>query len=384
LSLRAEVECNHALSMAQLGHIDAARKTVTDWLARTADDPATAIRCRLRLVQIATSALDAQSALEHALAAQTELISAQRSLPLLEAEALNQSGWALYLNGRNDEAVASYASALKIYAALERRQHPAALAALSNWATAAYAAGDLNRALTLQEEAHSLLVRGKVRANLPPSALLGHATVLAALGRGDRALQQVDRALQLAHESGSAADQIFAWVIQASIQRERGRLEHAERLLSAATAAAELAPDDARVATALRLGEIELALAQARLAPAQQLVGPLVELLEKRGLRTPLLANAMRLQAEILRRQGNQQAALLSARRALQVAREMQGRSSHSVFTGRAALQLGRAYQDGGDMSAARTAAQTAREHLSKTLGDDHPDTKAAQQLAAQ
>ncbi|MGZ5734153.1 MAG: serine/threonine-protein kinase, partial [Caldimonas sp.] len=88
LTLRADIECNHALTLSHVGKAEAARKILSSWLARGELDPASAAQCQLYLVQIAWSTNDAKSALENALGAQARLAKMARPPPLLEASML--------------------------------------------------------------------------------------------------------------------------------------------------------------------------------------------------------------------------------------------------------------------------------------------------------
>jgi hypothetical protein len=54
-----------------------------------------------------------------------------------------------------------------------------------------------------------------------------------------------------------------------------------------------------------------------------------------------------------------------------------------SVYRGRAYLALGRAERARGKNVEALSAFRSATKHLEKTLGTEHPESRAARQLAA-
>jgi eukaryotic-like serine/threonine-protein kinase len=71
------------------------------------------------------------------------------------------------------------------------------------------------------------------------------------------------------------------------------------------------------------------------------------------------------------------------AERALNLLNTVLGPKMFSIHRGRAYMLLARALQGQGKTDDARAAARTAAEHLQNILGPDHPDTQAAQRLAA-
>ena len=324
MSLRAEIECHHALSMARSGRADVARKTIEDWLARDDLIPASAARCQLSLVSVATTLFDAPTALEQALAVQARLRAGKPWLPLLEAESSSQLGWALYLNGRNAEAQVQYLAALKIYADLDRSAIPAALAIRDNWALAVRATGNLERARSIQEETRRMALRGQ-HIRISPVAILDYAATLAVLGEMDAASQQVDQALRIAEETDADAERTLALIAKAALSVERGDRDQAERLIEGAARAALSVPEDARVATALGMARARAFLLQGRLQDARETVSPIVRWLGQRGMRTPLSVDALCLHARILQQQGDGDGAARSARHALGIVRALQG-----------------------------------------------------------
>lgn len=378
LALRAEVECNHALTLFHIGNADAARKVLNSWLARGDLDPATAAQCQLYLVQIAWSTNDAKSALENALGARARLAQMARPPPLLEASMLGDLAYAYSINGRNDEADRLFAASLKIYKDLGRDQGNAYLAILNNWQVEAFSAGDIRRAVELNDETLRLSADSSPDGKVPVYVVSSHSVMLVTLGRYQEALAEARRTFELANEAGAASFKVSALVEQSAVFRELGDLDQAERLLAAAAAEVGAIESDAGPAISLQLARARLALRRGRLDEAAQGLEPVIRTFEQRGMRNPRLANALRIRAEVRWRKGDRPAALLDAQRAVDISREAQGGRPYSYVTGLGWLLLGRLRQEAGDTEAARSALQSAVLQLSNTLGDDHPDTRKA------
>jgi len=86
--------------------------------------------------------------------------------------------------------------------------------------------------------------------------------------------------------------------------------------------------------------------------------------------------------SDIERQLGRTKDAVLDAADAVRQIQEAVGTGAFSSYLGSAYLALGRALQTEGETDAAQTAFRSAAEHLEKTLGTDHPDTRTSRQLA--
>src|SRR5262249_44241564 len=75
------------------------------------------------------------------------------------------------------------------------------------------------------------------------------------------------------------------------------------------------------------------------------------------------------------------EAATSDAERAVALALERTDPNSRSFHVGRAYLTLGRALAVRGKTVEARTALESAVQHLESTLGEDHPEARSARQL---
>jgi eukaryotic-like serine/threonine-protein kinase len=79
---------------------------------------------------------------------------------------------------------------------------------------------------------------------------------------------------------------------------------------------------------------------------------------------------------------GQPEKAISDAQRAIDLLQRLLGADALSAYIGRAYFQLGRALDAEGKKDEARAAFRTAAEHLEKTLGTDHAESRAARQLA--
>jgi hypothetical protein len=95
-----------------------------------------------------------------------------------------------------------------------------------------------------------------------------------------------------------------------------------------------------------------------------------------------MLARVLPERSEVYLKLGQTDLALADAQRGVQVARELQRDKSYSSYTGRTLATLARGQQTRAEPADARASAAEAAINLSKTLGDDHPDTQWARQAA--
>ncbi len=79
---------------------------------------------------------------------------------------------------------------------------------------------------------------------------------------------------------------------------------------------------------------------------------------------------------------GQPEKAISDAQRAIHLLQGYLGADAVSVYIGRAYFQMGRALDAQGKKDEARAAFRTAAEHFDKALGTDHPESRAARQLA--
>jgi ATP/maltotriose-dependent transcriptional regulator MalT len=253
---------------------------------------------------------------------------------------------------------------------------------LNNWSLVCFGAGDMKRGLAINEEVLRIAAKRAGAEAAPSYAVSNHAFALLMVGRYEEALHEAERAWGIADAAGAEIAKLNVRVIEAMTYRNLGDLDAAERIIAAVATSAEEAPQDHSAVLAYQQCRASLALRRGRVDEAGAIIEPVVQLFEQRGMRIGVLANALLLRAEIRWRQGDRGGACGDARRALAIATELQGKNPHSSFAGLCHLLLARLDRDSGDLEAADNALRHAITHLSKALGDDHPDTKLARQLS--
>jgi serine/threonine-protein kinase len=384
VSLRAQVECNHARAIAQGGNVEIAKQTIGGWLARNDLDPRTAALCQQYLGQVAQHQNDAAGALRHAEAALARIRASHRRSPTLEASLVGDVAYANYLGGRMEEADRQFAEAMRLNADIGRAESPSALAVLNNWGLVRFFAGDVKGALSILEDVLRITAKRAANGDPPPYAVHNHAMALLALGRYDEAMLEAERTWRIAEASGAEMFKLSAQVTMASVHREQGDLASAQRILDEAEKLAAQWPADGFAVLGYRLCRAQVTLLRGDPLAALATVDPIVQLFEQRGMRISILANALRLRAEALRRCREIAGAMKDAAHALAIAQEVQGGKPHSYLTGRAWLLLAELARDAGDRARLREAAEQAVVHLSNALDAEHPQAQRARMLAAE
>ena len=349
MSVRARIECNHALALSECGSVEVARRTIESWLGCADVEPLVAALCQQYLAQIARNHNDAKGALANILAAQARLLASRDKSPLMEASFAGDLAFAYHLNGRFADADRQYALTMKMHRDLGYGESPNAVAILNNWGLACMGSGSVPRALEIQEEVLRIATRRKPGGSPPPYAVCNHAHSLWLLGRYDEAWTEAERAWRIADQSGAAPFKISARVIQTSILRERGDLEGAMRMLAELAPAVAEVPEDCFAVVNYRSCARQRCAAPRMLRRGARHDRAGRAVFESRGMRIGALANALRVRAEILWQTGNSPAARSDLRRALEIAEALRGDGPHSNITGLCKLLLAQVERSAGN-----------------------------------
>jgi serine/threonine protein kinase len=377
-ALRIQLMCAHALSVAGQGNIKTAVDSLNAALSDPQIDDGQAATCLEFLSYIYQDGADAAKALEYANKAIERLHQVKHPLASQEGLFLASVGYAHQLSGENDAAERDFSRSIEQFTRVGRERSPDAISVRNNWAIVSLGAGEPRRALELYDQTLRI-VELKNPGSTPPGYLLGNrAHALEALGRYADARRAYDVCLQKESGEGAAAMREFCMLGVASVERERGNLAVAEQFLD--RTAADINPNvpesfPARVT--LHLMRAKVAISRGQLAAAHKELEPVIANARK----GPILLNLSLVSTELNLADNNLPAALDDARRALTLTQRSQGGVPFSNRVGQASLLLARVLARQGDSVHSKEAAQTAIEHLTRTVDADHPWLKEAREL---
>ncbi|HKR35198.1 MAG TPA: hypothetical protein VJT10_10185, partial [Steroidobacteraceae bacterium] len=215
----------------------------------------------------------------------------------------------------------------------------------------------------------------------PPVYLVGsRGILLAQLARYPEAIASFDDAIKLATDSDNLLYLVLMRAARADVRVSTGEPA------TAASELRELAPlidktiaaDSTSVQRIMRL-RARIDAAEGRMPEA---LARYSELIAKPNVTGAMLARVLAERSEVYLKLGQTDLALADAQRGVAVARELQRDKPYSSYTGRALASLARCQQMRAAPADARASAAEAAINLSKTLGDDHPDTRWARQAA--
>jgi tetratricopeptide (TPR) repeat protein len=206
------------------------------------------------------------------------------------------------------------------------------------------------------------------------------------MGHYPEALKAYQRTFDSAEKTGFIGAQAYGLIGQASIRVLAGELTLAQSDLDRAAAIMQgKIPESSSVQLRRVFTQAQLDAAQNREDKALAGLTKIVDLSSSNNSPGNAAAvSAYRLRAEIEMRQGKGDLALSDARKAVQVAESLQGANRFSGDTGLAYLTLGGVLLKTTERSNAPAALRSAVDHLSNSLGHEHPDTQHAEQLLAQ
>ncbi|HJY41883.1 MAG TPA: hypothetical protein VJ303_11625, partial [Steroidobacteraceae bacterium] len=194
------------------------------------------------------------------------------------------------------------------------------------------------------------------------------------------AIANLDEAIELANGSGNVLYAIVTRANRADVLVSMGKAETAARELR------DLAPLIDKTIAADSTYMHRILRVQARIDAAEgrtpEALSRYSEVIAKPNVTDAMLARALAERSELYLKLGQTELALADAQRDVQVAHELQRDKPYSSYTGRALAMLARVQQARAAPDDARASATAAVLNLSKTLGDDHPDTRRARQAA--
>ena len=378
-SLRSELTCLHAVSIAELGQINAAVIALDREIQRLADDPDTAANCLLFRAYIATNTHDLAPALRYAQEAYRRFQHASYSAAGEEGLYLGELGLAYHLNGRNHEADDYFRRAMQKYIRLGRESSASATSVRNNWAIMFDGAGAPKRALELYDRTLALIA-ASTQDGSPPSYLIGNrAKSLYAVGRYAQARAAYEaeaRATEQLHDLMGLAHALSGLASLSLTMHDNGAAANYLQRLSVLLKPVPQGAPPWRMLVILQ-GKLDMDAGHFA-AASEKFSSALAEPRTSLGLS----ARLGRSEAEL--RSGDAAAAAVDARLALNDARAMQGDLPYSCHTGLSWLALGRAQLQIGQDAEAQQAFENAEVQLSNTVDDGHPAlAEARSQLSA-
>jgi tetratricopeptide (TPR) repeat protein len=321
---------------------------------------------------------EAQTLLQHS-AFESRILELRASIDL--ADAYRDAG-------RFPEAIRAFEQVSAHLTDLGRDNTDTAATLYNNWALALLQSGRPLEAEGLFRRAMDIDRADNTDAAVTATTLPNYGKSLRDLGRLDEAADYVERAYAKGQQAGHEVAMNQALI-------ELGRIYREQRKFGVATE--KLAQVEPRLRSALPPGHYAFAaIASERsliaegsgdLKQALQLANQAVEMVEAAiksggqgaGLLPVFLFRRSALELEL----GKPEKARADAERSVSLLQDSTESGTFSVNVGRAYMALGHALQAQGNSQAVQAAFRSAAEHLEKTLGPDHPDTRTARQLVA-
>jgi len=389
-STRAKAACELGYALLPSGELERAESLVNEGLKGLPNEPQFAsnrVSCLLRGSDVAFRVGNASLFLQRARAAERVLQQMSFRSPVQELHVLTTLASAYQVSGQFRDAESAFERAAARMTELGYGETQRAVELFNDWGFALSNAGrplDAEKAYRRTIEISRI---NKTEDAVQPTVFHNYSIALRELGRLAEAADYEQRA----HEKAvQAANQML--VLQTSLQlariyRDQHRFEQAGALLaqleplmrqklpathyafaSLTSDKALLAEEQGDLATALRLANEAVALDELAIKAGGEGSIYLPTLLTRRSV-VELAA-------------GSPDRATADAQRAVALLKDSMLPGTQSSNMGRAYLALGRALKAQGRDQNALSMFRSANEELSRTLGADHPDARAARQLA--
>ena len=387
-STRARASCTFAsaLSNDRVSRADALIREGLDELPGTPQYAVDRAVCFLRGSEVARAGGASAEAIARAQAAQQQLQQAPFRSDHLHLTALMDVAESFRVAGRLREAVAAFEQASVQLGALGRDDTQQAGTLFNNWALTLNQLGQPHAAEPLFRRAIDIGRADQTQQAVSPTLLANYARVLHDLGRPEEAVTYADRAYARAVQVGDERSLIFSLFARAAINPDLGHFDRAEGALAELEVRLRRTrPADHPWFVALMYRRAYVARARGNFQAAVDDVNAairLAELLEKTGKGDLTLVSILlteRSQLELALQHPDRTSA--DARRALEILQQSTPPGVFSREIGRAQLALGRALEAQGKDAEAGAALTLAAEHLERSLGPDHPETRRARGL---
>jgi serine/threonine protein kinase len=390
-SIRGRASCTLAYCLAEDEDLPRAENLVQEGLRELPEDPRYAIdrvNCLRTASEVAQQSgrslegvtrIQAASRIAKESPLVTDMVKMRTSLDL--ASAYSEAG-------QDSESLAEFQRAASLLASVGWEETNTSVTLFSNWALELDQIGRPLEAETIQRRVIDLARDGTTMEAVTPMVLNNYARIL-------RKLDRLDEAADFAQSSYDKAQKAHNQLVVGQSTLERARIATAQHKYSLASALlseveptlrknlppthyafASLASDRATIAQ----GEGDLALA---LKFSNQAVAIGEAGLTAHGEGTFAFPGFLLRRSAIELASGDLEHALADADRALSLQLAKAETGSFSNKLGSAYLARARALDAQGKREEAQAAAKLAFDNLQQSLGSNHPETRAAQQLAA-
>ena len=389
-SVRAKAACALAVILARSRNLARAEMLVQEGLRELPDNPQVAldrVSCLLSAERVANQRGAVQQSLALTLAAQRVFTQSRLRSGLHEMDILMSlaSSWRRAAKYRN--ASETFRQAAVLLASLGRDDTPGAGTLYNNWGLVLIQMGQPLEAERLLRRAINVRSSGAAEEDVAPHLLINYARVLREQARFAEAADYAERGLAQARRARDEGGIDRALTLLSSVYRNRGNLTRAATML------AELEP---RLQRTLPAGHIAFGSLLAERASLAEAHGDLRKAIDLADQAVTLAEAAVRAGREgafhlpgfLVRRSGlltrlrRADAAMSDADRALAMLNSVLEQGTFSCEPGRAWLARGRALLLMSRREEARSAFESAEEHLVRSVGPDHPDTRIACELA--
>ena len=390
-SIRAQASCELASALSRGVDSTRAEALIQEGLAELPRKPEFVldrILCLERGSEVARESDLSQEGIARALAARELVKQSPLQSELLELRTLMDLAESYREAGQYRDAIPVFEQASRLMESLGRDDTQNAGTLLNNWALALHDDGRPLEAEKLFRRAIDISRGGQSEDAVSPMLLNNYARTLRVLGRWKEAARTAERAYFKAKQADDRTVFKQAMMLRARVYIDQHDFVRATAMLAEADAMfrRDLPPGHSAF-TVLTSEHALLEMERGNLEPALRLANEAMDKIgaaaqSGKGQAAYLVSFLLLRRSDIERRLSKNSEAVADASRALSLLRAAADPGKSSCEVGRAYLLLARALQAERRTDEARSAFRSAAEQLEPTVGSDHPDTRAARQLA--
>ena len=387
---RARASCDLGEVLSRTGDVERGEAMIQEGLGELPEDPLYVVErvtCLLRGSEVAATAGREQDAVTRAQAGQRLVQESSFHSDSLELDSLIVLARAENSAGQRGEADGVYRRLVGRLEALGRDETRLAASMFNNWGAMLNRAGRPLDAERVLRRTIEIGRKGPGEDAVSLTTLANYGQALYELGRLEEADSFCARAYEKAKQNGDDIALSQTGLHRARIYRAQGNLARADAMLAEVEPLLRKSVPAGHIAFAiLALDRAQNAQARGDLEKAVTLAGQTMEMmgaLAKKGRasadyqgKSLVRISGIELQA------GHTEEALADASGALPLLQKAALPGRFSADVGEAYLAKGRALQGQGKSEEAHAAFRSAAANLEDALGPDHPDSRAARQLA--